>query len=88
MRQLADQPLRLRGQAGERERLFDAAEDFRGRGAAEPRAQAVTGRDLGADTHILEHRELRKYLGDLEGARHPERCPPGGRQRGDVASIE
>ena len=73
MSELADQAVGLGGEADELERLLDLAVHLRLLGAADPGAQAVAGGDLGADPHVLEHGELGKDLGDLEGARHAER---------------
>src|SRR5262249_48846468 len=50
--------------------------------------QAKSGADLGADSHVLEHGELREYLGDLEGPRDAQPDSIFGRQRSDVAALE
>src|SRR6185312_1482306 len=55
---------------------------------ADPRTQAVAGRDLGADAHVLEYRQFGEYLGDLEGARHSERHALVRRHQGDIAPVE
>ena len=62
--------------------------EFRRVGAAEPRAQTVAGSDLGGDADVLEHGELGKDFGDLEGARHAQRDPLVGGEAGDVAAVE
>ena len=86
--ELAHEPVGLVGEPGEAQRLFDPALQFRALRAADPGAQPKPRRHLGADAHVLPHAQLRKDLGDLEGARHAELDPRVRRHSGDVAPVE
>src|SRR6266850_1324528 len=42
---------------------------------------------LQRDAHVLEHREVREYGGDLEGAHEPHARDAPGARAGDLATV-
>ena len=86
--ELADKPAGFSAQARELEYRLDLRADPCLLGSGDPRPQPIPICDLRARAHVLEYRELREDLGDLERTGDAQGDSRFGRKRRDITSFE